>query len=132
MEISKRVREGIVVLDLNGRLIVGEPVNELRDTISRLSAGGDNNIILNLADVPYIDSTGLGAIVIAYTNVKKAHGALKLLNVNKRNAELLVVTKLTSILHTFDDEQDAVNSFFPHREIKKFDILQFVQEQEAE
>lgn len=128
MDITQREKEGIVILDLNGRLIVGEPVTEVREKISKLASEGHNNIILNMAAVDYIDSTGLGGMVICYTNLKKAHGALKLLKLNKRNADLLVLTKLNTVFQVFDDEQDAVNSFFPHREIKKFDILDFVQQ----
>ncbi len=130
MDISQRTKEGIIILDLEGRLIVGDPVNHLRSKVSQLAKDGSTNIILNVAEVDYIDSTGLGAIVICFTSLKKTGGALKLLHLNKRNAELLVLTKLTTVLQAFDDEQDAVNSFFPHRTIKKFDILDFVQQQE--
>ena len=95
----------------------------------QLSASGSSNIILNLADVDYIDSTGLGGMVISFTTLQKAGGALKLVNLSKRNIELLVLTKLSTVFELFDDEQDAVNSFFPNREIRKFDILSFVQQQ---
>lgn len=132
MEIKQREREGIIILDLSGRLIVGDPVTDLRDLITKLSSEGSNNIILNLQHVEYIDSTGLGGMVICFTSLKKAGGALKLLKLNKRNAELLVLTKLDTIFQVFNDEQDAVNSFFPHRDIKKFDILNFVQEHAEE
>ena len=84
-------------------------------------------MILDLAHVEYIDSTGLGSMVICFTSIKKAGGALKLVNLNKRNIELLLLTKLHTIFEVFSDEQDAVNSFFPDREIKHFDILSFVQ-----
>ena len=75
----------------------------------------------------YIDSTGLGALVICFTTLRKAGGELKLLNLSRRNIELLVLTKLTTVFEIFSDEQDAVNSFFPDREIRRFDILEFVQ-----
>jgi anti-sigma B factor antagonist len=129
LEIEQREREGIVTLDVTGRLVVGEPVSGLREKIRELSAAGSNNIILNLAGVDYIDSTGLGGLVISYTSLKKAGGALKLLNLSKRNIELLILTKLTTVFEVFDEEQDAVNSFFPNREIRRFDILSFVQQQ---
>ena len=132
LEILQREHEGIVILDLKGRLIVGEPVAALREKIRELCDGTSNNIILNLREVDYIDSTGLGGLVISYTSLKKAGGALKLLNLNQRNIELLVLTKLTTVFDVFDDEQDAVNSFFPNREIRKFDILSFVRQQTAE
>lgn len=129
MVIEQREREGIVILDLKGRLVVGEPIASVREKIRELSAAGSIQIILNLAEVDYIDSTGLGGLVIAYTSLKKAGGALKLVHVSKRNIELLVLTKLTTVFEVFDEEQDAVNSFFPNREIRKFDILSFVQQQ---
>lgn len=129
LDIQEREREGIVILDLKGRLIVGEPVAGLREKIRELAEAGRTNLILNLEGVDYIDSTGLGGLVISYTTMKKAGGALKVLNLNRRNIELLVLTKLTTVFEVFEDEQDAVNSFFPNREIRKFDILAFVQQQ---
>ncbi|MEO8128429.1 MAG: STAS domain-containing protein [Bryobacteraceae bacterium] len=132
LEIEQSEREGITILNLNGRLIVGEPVTTLRARITRLSAAGANNVVLNLSKVDYIDSTGLGGMVIGFTMLKKAGGALKLAGMNRRNLELLVLTKLSGIFETYEDEQTAVNSFFPGREIKKFDILSFVQGQEGE
>ena len=91
------------------------------------SRRASSNVIFDLEHVDYIDSTGLGSMVICYTTLKKAGGTLKLLNLNKRNIELLLLTKLHTIFEVFSDEQDAVNSFFPDREIKRFDILSFVQ-----
>jgi anti-sigma B factor antagonist len=129
LDISEREREGILILDLGGRLIVGEPVASLREKIRELVDSGKVNVILNLENVDYIDSTGLGGLVISFTTVKKAGGALKILNLSKRNVELLVLTKLTTVFELFVDEQDAVNSFFPDRQIRKFDILSFVQQQ---
>jgi anti-sigma B factor antagonist len=129
-EIHEREREGIVVLDLKGRLTVGEPVSNLREKIRELADDGKINVVLNLAEVDYIDSTGLGGLVISFTTLKKAGGALKILNLSKRNVELLILTKLTTVFEVFGDEQDAINSFFPNRQIRKFDILDFVQQQE--
>jgi anti-anti-sigma regulatory factor len=82
--------------------------------------------------VEYIDSTGLGSMVICFTTLQKAGGAMKLMKLNRRNIELLVLTKLSTVFEVFQDEQDAVNSFFPEREIKRFDILSFVKQQEGE
>jgi anti-sigma B factor antagonist len=131
LDIQEREREGIVILDVKGRLIVGESVSSLREKVRELTDDGKANIILNLAEVDYIDSTGLGGLVISFTSVKKSGGALKILNLSKRNVELLVLTKLTTVFEVFMDEQDAINSFFPNRQIKKFDILSFVQQQET-
>lgn len=132
LEIQRREREGIVILDLKGRLIVGDS-NKLRERVNEEVAKGNIRILVNLEQAEYIDSTGLGGLVICYTTLQKASGALKLLNLNRRNIELLVLTKLHTIFEVFTDEQDAVNSFFPNREIRRFDILSFVQQQgEAE
>ena len=80
----------------------------------------------------YIDSTGLGALVMCSTSQRKAGGSLKLENLNRRNIELLVMTKLATVFDLFTDEQDAVNSFFPDRAIKTFDILNFVEQMKKE
>src|SRR5438552_16777588 len=98
----------------------------------KLMHSGTSSILLNLAKVHYVDSTGLGALVMTYTTLNKAGGKIKLLNLTRRSIELLVMTKLTTIFEVFDDEQNSVNSFFPDREIKHFDILNFVQQMKEE
>jgi len=128
LDIDVREKEGIAILDVNGRLAVGG-ASMLREKVTEEMAKGQNKIILNLKEVDYIDSTGLGTMVICYTTLQKAGGNLKLLHLNRRNIELLLLTKLSTVFQIFPDEQDAVNSFFPDREIKKFDILSFVQQQ---
>jgi anti-sigma B factor antagonist len=129
LEIEERQREGVAILALKGRITVGE-VTPVRDKITSLIAGGQSQIVLDLEHVDYIDSTGLGNLVISYTQAKKAGGALKLLHLNKRNVELLALTRLHTIFEVFGEETHAVNSFFPGREIKRFDILSFVQQHE--
>ena len=131
LEIEEHQVEGVTVLALKGRITVGE-VTPVREKITQLLAEGRNKIVLDLANVDYIDSTGLGNLVISYTQVKKTEGALKLLNLNKRNVELLALTRLHTIFEVFAQETDAVNSFFPGREIKHFDILSFVQQHKDE
>jgi anti-sigma B factor antagonist len=130
--ISAREREGVVLLDCVGRLLTGDPATALRDRITQILAEGKKNVILNLELVDFIDSTGLGALVICYTSAKKAGGALKLLSLQDKGIELLVLTKLTSVFEIFTDEQHAVNSFFPGRNVKRFDILSFVQKQKEQ
>jgi anti-sigma B factor antagonist len=127
LEITEREREGVQILDLDGRITLGAEIGSLRDKIQALAAAGTQRVVLNLAKVDYIDSTGLGGLVICYTTINKGGGALKLLNLNRRNIELLLLTKLTTVFELFDDEQDAINSFYPGRRIKKFDILSFIQ-----
>jgi anti-sigma B factor antagonist len=129
VEISTREDEGITVLDLAGRLVVSESLNTLRETVGLLLREGHIKIAANLAGVDYIDSTGLGTLVICYTTLQKAGGALKLFSLNRRNLELMLLTKLSTVFELFNDEQSAINSFFPEREIQHFDILSFVQEQ---
>lgn len=131
LEITQRDREGVTVLDLKGRLVVGEGVNALRERIKGLAASGQKMLLLNLAEVDYIDSTGLGSMVVCLSAAKKEGGLVKLLNLSKRNIELLVLTKLTTVFEVFNDEQQAVSSFFPNREIRRFDILSFIKEQEG-
>ena len=131
LDIRESKREGVDILSLKGRLTVGE-ASAVRDQCNAVAAAGNVNVILNLEHVEYIDSTGLGALVICFTSLKKAGGALKLVNPNKRNVELLLLTKLHTIFEVFSDEQDAVNSFFPDREIRHFDILKFVQAEKDE
>lgn len=128
-EINRREKEGIIILDLNGRLAVGESCTMLREKVKEEVAGGRLSVVLNLKEVDFIDSTGLGSLVICYTTLQKAGGALKLYNLNRRNIELLLLTKLSTVFQIFGEEQEAVNSFFPEREIKHFDILSFVQKQ---
>lgn len=130
VEFSLRQKEGITIVDLHGRLTVGDSATGLRDQIRALVAEGKSKLILNLGDVDYIDSTGLGTLVVCFTGMQKAGGQLKLLNLNRRNVELLVLTKLTTVFELFSDEQDAVNSFFPDRKIQRFDVLSFIQEQQ--
>jgi len=128
-EIAERAVEGVVVLELKGRLTVGE-ATPVREKVNEVLASGCNKIILDLSGVDYIDSTGLGSLVICFTSVKKAGGALKLLKLNKRNVELLLLTNLHTIFEVFAEEEDAVNSFFPERAVAHYDILEFVEEQE--
>ena len=128
LEIRRREKEGITILDLKGRLVVGD-ASLIREKVDEEAAAGHIQIVLNLADVDYIDSTGLGTMVICFTSLQKASGALKLCNLNRRNIELLLLTKLSTVFHIFGEEQEAINSFFPEREIKHFDILSFVQQQ---
>lgn len=129
MEIQQREREGIVILDLAGEMTVGPPASALREKLRELSAAGRNQVVLNLAGVHYIDSTGLGAMVVCFTTMQKTGGKLVLLNLRRRQLELLVLTKLSTVFEVFDDEQDAVNSFFPGRQVRRFDILRFIEQQ---
>jgi anti-sigma B factor antagonist len=126
LEINRHEKEGIAILDLKGRLVVGG-ASLLREKVNEEVVNGHQQLILNLKDVDYIDSTGLGTMVICYTTLQKTGGGLKLVYLNRRNIELMLLTKLSTVFQIFGEEQEAVNSFFPEREIKHFDILSFVQ-----
>ena len=128
LEIQQHEHEGVVTLELKGRITVGAEAGLLRENVAAVVAEGKKNIILDMAGIDYVDSTGLGALVVCATSLRKQGGDVKLLNLNKRNLELLVLTKLATVFDLFGDEQEAVNSFFPGREIKRFDILSFVQQ----
>ena len=132
LDINQREREGIRILDLKGRLTVGREATVFRDKITELNQAGPCNLVLNLGGIDFIDSTGLGALVMCATSLRRNGGNIKLLNLNKRNIELLVMTKLATVFEIFNDEQDAVNSYYPDRKIKSFDILDFVQKMKDE
>jgi anti-sigma B factor antagonist len=132
LEVHEKEVEGIVILELHGRLIAGPESGDFRREITQLISTGRKSIILDIKHLGFIDSTGLGTLVVAHTQLQKAGGSVKLLNVSKRHIQLLVLTKLSTVFEMFDDEQSAINSFFPDREQKPFDILEFVREQEGE
>ena len=128
LTINERIKEGIVILDAKGQIVAGESADRLRERLKAMAEAGPANVILNLAHVDYIDSSGLGALVMSFSALRKKEGTLKLLNLTRRNVELLVLTKLETVFEVYDEEQSAVNSFFPNREIKRFDILAFLQQ----
>jgi anti-sigma B factor antagonist len=111
MQIDERVVGDVKVLDLKGRVTLGEGDELLKDKINSLLNQGHKKIILNLAEVPYVDSAGLGEIVRTYTTVSRQGGSLKLLNLTKRITDLLSITKLLTVFETFDSESEAVRSF---------------------
>src|SRR5580692_4497010 len=128
LDIARREREGVVLLDLKGRITIGDEASAFREAFEKVAAEPDARLLLNMLEVDYVDSTGLGAMVMCSRRLKDSNGVAKLVNVNRRNIELMVMTKIDAIFEVFTDETDAVNSFFPGREIKRFDILSFVQQ----
>lgn len=111
MKVNTRQVDGITVLDLSGRITLGEGSVTLRDAIRDLINKGQKSILLNLGDVSYLDSSGLGELVTAYTSVKNAGGELKLLNLTKKVQDLLQITKLYTVFDVKDDEASAISSF---------------------
>ena len=111
MQIEERAVGDVVVLDLKGRITLGDGDQLLKDKVNSLVNQGHKGIVLNLAGVPYIDSAGLGEIVRTYTTVSRQGGSLKLLSLTKRITDLLSITKLLTVFETYDNEADAVRSF---------------------
>jgi len=111
MQIDERSVGDVTILDLKGRMTMGEGDELLKDKINSLILQGRKKIALNLEGVPYVDSAGLGEIVRTYTTVSRQGGSLKLLNLTKRISDLLAITKLLTIFETHDSEEDAVRSF---------------------
>ena len=111
MQIDERSVGDVIVLDLKGKITLGEGDELLKDKVNSLVNQGHKKIVLNLADVPYIDSAGLGEVVRTYTTVSRQGGSLKLLNLTKRITDLLSITKLLTVFETFDSENEAVRSF---------------------
>ena len=111
MKIEERAVEGVTILDLHGKMLIGEGDELLREKINSLVENGTEKIVLNLAEVPYVDSAGLGEIVRCYTTVSRKNGELKLLNLTKRIHDLLSITKLLTVFDTYEDESEVVKSF---------------------
>jgi anti-sigma B factor antagonist len=111
MEIVERTVSDVTVLDLKGKMTLGEGDEMLKDKINGLLAAKKKKLVLNLEGVPYIDSAGLGEIVRTFTTVSRQGGKLKLLNLTKRIEDLLSITKLLTVFETFDSEAEAVKSF---------------------
>ena len=111
MQIEERSAGDVTVLDLKGKMTLGEGAELLKDKINSLIQQGRRKVVLNLEDVPYIDSAGLGEIVRTYTTISRQGGSLKLLNLTKRISDLLSITKLLTVFDTYDSEADAVRSF---------------------
>ncbi len=111
MQIAQREAGAVTVLDLSGKITLGEGDTLLKDKLNSLLHQGKKNVLLNLGDVNYVDSAGLGALVAAYTTVTREGGSLKLSNVTRKLQDLLAITKLLTVFETFDSEDEAVRSY---------------------
>lgn len=111
LSIASRELDGVTVLDLSGRITLGEGSVQLREAIRDLISKGQKSILLNLGDVNYIDSSGIGELVSAYTTARNQGGELKLLNLTKKVHDLLQITKLYTVFDVKDDEASAISSF---------------------
>lgn len=111
VKISTRQVGDVTVIDASGRITLGEGASNFRDTIRDLASKGNKKLLLNLGDVSYIDSSGIGEMVSGFTTVTNGGGVLKLLGLNKRVKDLLQITKLYTVFEVFDDEPSALRSF---------------------
>jgi len=111
MKSSTRQVDGATIIDLSGRITLGEGSSVLRDLVRQTVAKGNKKILLNLGDVTYIDSSGIGELVSAFTSVRNAGGELKLLNLTKKVHDLLQITKLYTVFDVKDDEATAIQAF---------------------
>lgn len=111
MTIETRTANGVTILDIHGKITIGEGSAEIRNRVRDLLQADRKNILLNLGDVSYVDSSGIGELVSSYTTVTNQGGQLKLLNLTKKLRELLAITKLLTVFDTFDDERKAIESF---------------------
>lgn len=127
LEITYREHEGIEVLDLNGHLTFGQEDLDFRNELDRLVKAGKIRVVLNLSDLHKLDTTGLGTLLFALAKLRKAGGNLAIFNMKTSHIELLTEAHLEAVFEVFQDEQDAVNSFFPDREVNRYDILEFVE-----
>ncbi len=111
MKIEKRKKGDVVILDLKGKILLGDGIDELRKTINGIIQNNETKLLLNFAEVPYLDSTGLGEVVRSYTSLRKEGGMVKIVNLTNKVQDLLSVTKLITVFETFEDEEKAVESF---------------------
>jgi anti-sigma B factor antagonist len=111
MKASTRQVNDVAIVDLSGQIKLGEGSSVLRDTVKNLLSKGQKNILLNLGDINYIDSSGIGELVSAFTSVRNQGGELKLLHLTKKVHDLLQITKLYTVFHVLDDETAAIAAF---------------------
>jgi anti-sigma B factor antagonist len=111
MRIDTRTNGNVTVLDIHGKITIGEGSVEMRNKIRELLSAGKKDILLNLGDVSYVDSSGIGELVSCYTTVANQGGRLKLLNLTKKMHELLAITKLLTVFDSYNDENKAIASY---------------------
>src|SRR5689334_15311965 len=111
LTINQRQAGDVTILDLSGKITIGEGSVQLREAVKDLLGSGKKKILLNLGDVSYVDSSGIGELVSSYTTTNNQGGQLKLLNLTKKIQDLLMITKLLTVFQTYDNEQEAIGSF---------------------
>jgi len=129
LEIIRQEQEGVQIVDLKGHLTIGPEDLQFRRELDRLVLASQVRIVLNLNDVGEIDTTGLGTLLFALAKLQKAGGGLALVDLKPLHITVVLEAKLAAVFEIFKTNQDAVNSFFPGREAKRYDILEFVRSQ---
>ena len=132
LEIIQRGQEGIEIVDLKGRLTFGQEDLHFRIELDRLVRTGRSRVVLNLNDVSEMDTTGLGSLLFALAKLRKAGGNLALVNLKPSHIAVLVAARLATVFEVFKEDQDAINSFFPDREVQRYDILEFAGSKQQE
>jgi anti-sigma B factor antagonist len=127
LEITSRLVEGIRILDLSGYLTLGQEDLDFRAELDRLVKAGTVRVALNFSDVRRLDTTGLGTLLFALAKIQKAGGQLVIFELKKTHIELLTEARLETVFEVFRDQQDAIDSFFPDRNVTRFDILAYVE-----
>jgi anti-sigma B factor antagonist len=127
LETTSRDAEGIRIVDLHGQLIIGQEDLDFRAELDRLVTGGKLRVALNCSNLRKLDTTGLGTLLFALAKLRKASGKLAIFGLRTTHIELLTQARLETVFEVFDAEQDAIDSFFPDRDVNRFDILEFVE-----
>ncbi len=132
LEIQQKEREGIVILDLHGNLIMGKSDSALRDFVQSLFDHHNRSLIFNLAQISEIDTTGMETLLFLAEEYRDAKGKLALFNIAHSHGKLYEMARLETAIEIYRDELDAVNSFFPDRRAPHYDILDYVEKQSHE
>lgn len=111
LTINNRQVDGVTIVDVSGKIALGDSNTQLHQSLKQLVADGKKNVVLNMADVTGIDSSGLGSIVAGYSTLQSAGGSLKLMSLSDRIADIMTITKLYTVFDIYDNETDAVKSF---------------------
>ena len=127
LEVTSRDVEGIQIVNLNGQLTIGQEDLDFRAELDRMVTAGKLRVALNFSDLRKLDTTGLGTLLFTLAKLRKAGGKLAIFELKTPHIELLTEARLETVFEVFHDEHDAIDSFFPERDLHRFDILQFVE-----
>lgn len=132
LTIDQRTKEGITILDLHGRLVIGPSETELRESVKALISSTVTEVILNFHNVRELDNDGMAALKLCDSLLRNAGGAMRLINVDHVHLPGSLLTELYASFEVFEDEQESINSFFPGRAVKRIDILRLVEDLKQE